>query len=61
MLTDKELAPRWRHPVFGDREQWVTQYGQPWFHAPIRAGRPVYVAGIHRAMEKTARTITGGR
>ena len=61
MLTDKELAPRWRHPVVGGRERWVTQYGQPWFHAPIRAGRPVYVAGIHRAMQRTARTITGGR
>lgn len=61
MLTDVELAPRWRHPVFGDRDLWVTQYGQPWFHAPIRAGRPTYQAGVHRAMERTARKITTGR
>lgn len=60
MLTDVELAPRWRHPVFGNRNYWVTQHGRPWFHAPIRAARPAFEAGIHRAMDKTARKITGG-
>lgn len=23
--------PRWRHPVYGNRAVWVTQYGKPWF------------------------------
>lgn len=61
-LTDKETAPRWRHPVFGRRDQpWVTQYGQPWFFGNIRTGRPEFEGGIHRAMGRTARKITAGR
>lgn len=28
---------RWRHPVFGDRDAWVTQAPKPWFY---RAARP---------------------
>lgn len=62
MLTD--VAPgafRWRHPLFGDRNHWYLQRGQPWFHAPIRAGRPEFEAGVRKAMTKTARKITGGR
>jgi hypothetical protein len=59
-LTDKELAPRWRHPTFA-RDPWVTQHGRPWFFTTIRPARPSFEAGIHRAMQRTARKITGGR
>jgi hypothetical protein len=27
-----EGAKRWRHPVYGDREVWVTQAPHPYFH-----------------------------
>jgi hypothetical protein len=66
-LTDVEAAsqgrggPRWRHPLFGDREHWYMQRGTPWFFVNIRPARPEFEAGIHRAMQRTARKITGGR
>lgn len=56
-LTDTELAPRWRHPVHGNRRAWVRQQGQPWFFVTIRAGEPVFRAGVQRAMDRTARKI----
>lgn len=58
-LTDTELAPRWRHPVFGNRERWVTQRGQPWFFRTIRPAEPKFAAGVRQAMERTARRIEG--
>lgn len=61
-LTD--VAPgafRWRHPLFGDWRYPQMQRGQPWFFANIRPARPEFEAGVHRAMGKTARKITGGR
>lgn len=62
-LSDTELAPRWRHPVFkwsGRRStRWTTQVGQPWFFVTIRAGQAALAAGVRKAMEATARKITG--
>lgn len=57
-LTDTELAPRWRHPVFGNESRWTTQLGRPWFFVNIRAGGPQFRAGVEQAMAKTARKIT---
>jgi hypothetical protein len=28
-----------RHPIFGNKEQFVTQFGQPYWWEPIKAGR----------------------
>lgn len=58
-LSDTELAPRWRHPVFGNRNVWRTNVGQPWFFSTIRRARPRFAAGVRSAMEKTAKKITG--
>lgn len=60
MLTDVELAPRWRHPVFGNRNYWVTQQGRPWFFSSIRPAAPAFESGVRRAMDRTARKISGG-
>lgn len=51
----------WRHPVFGrDTRIWVRQIGKPgWFDDTLSAGRNEYRLAIHRAMEATARRITG--
>ncbi len=57
MLTDTELAPRWRHPVHGNRHAWVTQRGQPWFFTTIRAHEPRYAAAVQQAMDESARRI----
>lgn len=37
-------AARFRHPVFGNRERFVYQSGQPYFFAPIFAGRAALIA-----------------
>lgn len=58
-LTDTELAPRWRHPVFGNRHVWKTNVGRPWFFVTIRAARGQFRRAVLRAMEKTARKIMG--
>lgn len=62
-LTDTELAPRWRHPVFQhagrERTPWTQQTGKPWFFVTIRAAEGKFAAAVLRAMEKTARKIMG--
>lgn len=58
-LTDTELAPRWRYPVFGNRAVWRTNTGRPWFFVTIRAAEPQFAAAVRRAMAATARKIMG--
>lgn len=57
--TDVELAPRWRHQVFGDPEVWFRQLGDPWFAVSIRPEEPRFRRGVETAMNKTARRIEG--
>jgi hypothetical protein len=58
-LTDTELAPRWRHPVFGNRRVWRTNVGRPWFFVTIRRAENQFRGAVLRAMRKTARKIMG--
>lgn len=58
-LTDTELAPRWRHPVFGNRRNWQTNTGRPWFFVTIRAAKDQFRGAVLRAMAATARKIMG--
>lgn len=51
--TDRELAPRWRHQVFGDEETWFNQLGDPWFAVSIRPQEPRFRRGVETAMDKT--------
>lgn len=37
-------AARFRHPVFGSKERWVYQAGQPYFFDPIFKGRARMIA-----------------
>lgn len=48
---------RWRHPVFGNRDAWVEQSGEPWFYPTIRKNAGAFRHACHRAMEKTALKI----
>jgi len=50
MLSDTELAPRWRHPVHGNRSRWVTQLGMPWFFSSIRTEEPRYTRAAEAAI-----------
>lgn len=49
-----EGTKRWRHPVFGNREVWVTQQPHPYF---FRVVRPAGVAG-RRATTRVVNSIT---
>lgn len=51
-------AKGWRHPVFGNRDLWVTQHGKPgWFDDTVSAFRPAAVLGAARALDKVAKRI----
>lgn len=47
----------WRHPVFGNRDAWVTQRGKPYFEPPILRQRTAIVAELVKALDATAETI----
>ncbi|MEU3281769.1 hypothetical protein [Streptomyces antibioticus] len=49
-----EGTKRWRHPVFGNREVWVTQQSHPYFFKVVR---PAAVAG-RRAAARVVDSIT---
>lgn len=47
-----------RHPVFGNREKWVSQRGAPgWFDDPLRERRDEMRAAVERAVEDMSQRI----
>lgn len=48
----------WRHPVFGNRNKWVTQTGAPFFDRVISAHREDLQKSVVAAMEQTAQKVT---
>lgn len=47
----------WRHPVFGNRDNWVAQKGRPYFASTIKKKAPAFRRAIVEAMEKIRREI----
>lgn len=47
----------WRHPVFGHRDAWVQQYGQPWWSVTIERHRDPVRARIIAAMHTIANKV----
>lgn len=64
-VRDFPNAPRrtnrargWRHPVWGDRDNWVTQHGKTdWFDDAFKGREGHYKGAVHEAMEAMARRI----
>jgi hypothetical protein len=52
------VKPRWRHPVFGNREVWVQQPAQPYFFAVMRTAGPLGRAAVGRVMDKFSKDLT---
>jgi hypothetical protein len=51
-------AGGWRHPVFGNREVWITQHGKvDWFDRSFQGREGHYKAAVEAAMENMARRI----
>lgn len=48
----------WRHPVFGNRNNWVKQVGHPYFRKTIYERRDVVTAAVVDAMDAAAARIT---
>lgn len=42
----------WRHPVFGDKDTWVQQYGNPpgWFFSTAEAHKPMAAKRVERVV-----------
>lgn len=50
-----------RHPVFGNRENWVTQEVPPdWFDGPMRGSAPEIRKALQQALEDVADKIVRG-
>jgi hypothetical protein len=58
---DMEGSQRWRHPVFGDRDVWVTQPPHPYFYRAVKEHLPEVRAGVMKAVEQTAAELERGR
>ncbi|MFM9604249.1 hypothetical protein [Streptomyces turgidiscabies] len=51
-------ASGWRHPVWGNRDQWVQQHGKlEWFDRAFEGRANVYRGAVEQAMEDMARRI----
>lgn len=51
----------WRHPVFGNTDNWVHQEGRPYFAATISRRAPAFRRAALDAIDETNRKIEGGR
>lgn len=51
-------AHGWRHPVFGNRNRWVTQHGAfAWFMDSMQGGRSDGEQNLERLLNETAEAI----
>ena len=48
---------RFRHPVFGDSQDWVVQQGQPYFFEPIREGAEELRKNVGEAIDRALRHL----
>lgn len=51
---------RWRHPVYGKTDSWVTQASHPYFAPAIPGHLPGVAAGVEAAVDETARILARG-
>jgi len=55
-----EGAKIWRHPVFGDTENWVTQEPHPYFEEGMAGYGPAAQLAVSRAVDHIARVLDQG-
>jgi hypothetical protein len=49
-----------RHPVFGNTENWATQAGHPYFFKPVFEHRDLVTKAVTDAMQQAAQILAGG-
>lgn len=47
----------WRHPVWGNRDRWVDQFGEPFFDDPIRRHRRQVRKDVQSTVDEVMRTL----
>lgn len=47
----------WRHPLFGDREHWYGERGEPTFYPTVRRNQPKFHAAVAAAMDSASRKL----
>ena len=50
---------KWRHPVFGNTNRGVQQYGQAWFMPTVLRHMPDFRRAVNQAMADVVRRIKG--
>lgn len=53
-----EGRKKWRHPVFGNREVWVTQTREPYFYKTVRAAGPAARRAVNRVLDGITKDIS---
>lgn len=53
-----EGTKRWRHPVYGNRENWVNQRGEPYFYKTVRVAGPASRQAVNRVLTGITRDIS---
>lgn len=58
--SDGELRQwrRWRHPVFGNRENWQNQTGSPWFFVTVRKHQAAFEKAVGKAIDAVLKDIS---
>jgi hypothetical protein len=52
-----EGKKRWRHPVYGNRNNWVNQPSEPYFYRVVRAAGPAARRAVGRVMDDISKDI----
>lgn len=53
-----EGKKRWRHPVYGNRANWVTQTPHPYFYSALRAAGPASRRAVSRVLDGITKDIS---
>lgn len=53
-----EGKKRWRHPVFGNRDTWVSQPRHPYFYSALRAAGPASRRAVSKVLDGITRDIS---
>ncbi|AGP56188.1 hypothetical protein [Streptomyces rapamycinicus] len=57
-MPNKIDEARWRHPVFGNRKRWATQYAAPWWDVTIRRHTARMAAEVERVLDDVQRDLS---
>jgi len=52
-----EGKKRWRHPVFGNRNNWVNQSSEPYFYHVVRVAGPASRRAVSKVLDGISRDI----